>query len=109
MGTGGKRSSPNRATTHSYRSGSVFPRNCKVMCHDSGLDHRSPSPSDRSRAEAAVNSHTAVAANGIPTNRRIRSYLRRAPASGGGLYCLDIFVRVAPRNWKLIPAVTPYG
>lgn len=81
IGTGGRRSSPSRPTTPSYRSGSVLPRNCNVMCHDSGLHHRGPSRSDRSRAEATVNSRTTAAAKGIPTNRRIRSYLRRTSHS----------------------------
>ena len=56
---------------HSYCSWPVFPKNCSVMCQDSGADQRRPSALDCSRTEIAESSSITAAASGIPTKRRI--------------------------------------
>jgi len=71
IGTAGERSSRSRATVHSYCSWPVLPRNCSVICQDSGADQRRPSALERSRSETVDSSSITAAASGIPAKRRI--------------------------------------
>jgi hypothetical protein len=49
----------------------VLPRNCSVMCQDSGDDQRRPSSLRRRRAMVLVSSSVTASGSGIATKRRI--------------------------------------